>query len=41
MLSMLNFLILLILLIIAGILYRRYEEKVSTVEYMENKKKNH
>jgi hypothetical protein len=38
MLSMLNFLILLILLIIAGILYRRYEEKVSTVEYMENKK---
>ena len=38
MLSMLNFFILLILLIIAGILYRRYEEKTSTIEYMENMK---
>ena len=38
MMSILNYLILLILLIIGGIMYRRYEEKVSTVENMENMK---
>jgi len=40
MMSILNYVILLILLIIGGIMYRRYEEKISTVENMENQKQD-